>query len=152
MSSGISAESFDNTEETIIKEINSFNKLLENIHKNLKIFQHKKNTLYDEFILNPLSLKFENDIKILINNNNNRYSIEKKTYSFPYENDEGETIDSLPSCMTRHRESIIIKRNAFKKLPRPIILTLFYLIILLSILSYFLYLIFKILNIKKIRV
>jgi hypothetical protein len=151
MSSGIS-ESFDNTEETIIKEINNFNKLLENIHKNLKIFQHKKNILYDEFILNPLSLKFENDIKNLINNNNNRYSIEKKTYSFPYENDEGETIDSLPSCMTRHKESIIIKRNAFKKLPRPIILTLFYLTILLLILSYFLYLIFKILNIKRLRV
>ena len=151
MSSDIS-ESFDNTEETIIKEINNFNKLLENIHKNLKIFQHKKNILYDEFILNPLSLKFENDIKNIINNNNNRYSIGKKIYSFPYENNEGETMPSLPSCMTRQQESIIITRNAFKKLPRPIILSLFYLIILLLIMYYFLYLIFKILNIKRLRV
>lgn len=111
---------FDNDPSTIEREKRSISTALNDIDPSLKIIEISSSQTWNTFILTPSSIQFKERISNLFHKD--RYEITDEITEVNVDVEFGD--DVKMSFMPVKKNTLGIKRNAYKKLKRPIILSI----------------------------
>lgn len=137
----------DNDEETLSLETDIINMKLKTIDSNLCIKERKDHKTYNTFVLCSLSTEYNNEIEEVFQSNSTRYMIINEYIEENYEDDDDteENLSNFMSTFPIKKNTLGIRRFAFEKLKRPLIISLCIYSILFCILCFILYCIYIIL-------